>query len=394
MPILRVDLDALADVALGDAMDGQRVWLEVMRHGQVVGVKEARVRAGRVSKESLAQVTSDLATIEVTPRSRVLDHLLPRATVVVPTLCQRPEELVRTVETILAQDYPDYEVIIVDNRRDLRSPFPSFAYGDRVRVLREPRRGASFARNRGIDNATGEFVAFTDDDVAVDANWLRELGTIFVQSPQVDGISGLVLPLELRTLPQLWFEEFFGGFNKSFSPELMSMELLAGVDEMFPYSPGRFGAGCNMAFRRSALVREGGFDVLLGAGTLARGGEDLALCLKHVLSGGTLAFEPRAIVHHRHRESEDEFLTQVFGYGAGLTAMFTALIVHDPRHVSRMIRRIPGGYRLLTKPRNDRSASLSASYPFGVYVKHWSGLAYGPLAYARSAVRNCLDRPR
>jgi hypothetical protein len=70
--------------------------------------------------------------------------------------------------------------------------------------------------------------------------------------------------------------------------------------------------------------------------------------------------------------------------------MFTALIVHDPRHAARMIRRIPGGYRILTKPRSDRSPSLAASYPHRVYVRHWTGLAYGPLAYARSVVRSLL----
>ena len=285
-------------------------------------------------------------------------------------------------------DYPNFEVIVVDNRRDPRSPFPDLAKDDRVRVIREVGRGASQARNCGIAHAMGEFVAFTDDDVVVDVNWLRDLGATFLQNPAVDGISGLALPLELRTPPQLWFEEFFGGFNKSFTTELISTELLAAVDEMFPYSTGRFGAGCNMAFRSSALVTKGGFDPVLGAGTLARGGEDLALCMKQVLTGGTLIYEPRAIVRHRHRESEREFLSQVFGYGVGLTAMFTSLIVHDPRHAWRMIRRVPGGYRLLTTPRDERSPSLNPSYPFRTYARHWSGLAYGPLAYARSAIHH------
>jgi hypothetical protein len=188
----------------------------------------------------------------------------------------------------------------------------------------------------------------------------------------------------------LWFEEFFGGFSKSYSAGVSSVKLLAGVDKMFPYAPAGFGAGCNMAYRVSALTEIGGFDRYLGTGTPSKGGEDLARFMKQVLSGGTLAFEPRALVRHRHRASDEEFLSQVFGYGTGLTAMFTALIVRDPRHIGALIRRIPGGFRLLNKPRSERSASLSPSYPRRAYFYHLLGLMYGPFAYVRSVMRSAL----
>jgi hypothetical protein len=110
--------------------------------------------------------------------------------------------------------------------------------------------------------------------------------------------------------------------------------------------------------------------------------------MREVFAGGTVAFEPRALVHHRHRATQEEFMTQVFGYGTGLTAMFTSLIVRDPRHLVALIRRLPGGLRLLTKPREERSASLNPSYPQRTYLYHLRGLAYGPLAYARSVARS------
>jgi hypothetical protein len=147
-----------------------------------------------------------------------------------------------------------------------------------------------------------------------------------------------------------------------------------------------------MAYRLSALRANGGFNRYLGTGTPARGGEDLARFMKQVLSGGTLAFEPRALVRHRHRASEQEFLRQVFGYGTGLTAMFTALIIRDPRHIASLIRRIPGGLRLLNKPRSERSSSSTPSYPRRAYFYHLLGMAYGPLAYARSVTRFKLKR--
>ena len=389
IPIVRVELDELADLEISGVTSGQRVWMEVLKQTQVVGILEVVADDGGLSKSRLQELTRDFADMVLPPRLPISDDRFPKASVVVPTICGDPSRLLLTVETLLALDYPDFDIIVVDNRRDPHGvPLPSFPGGDRVRVVTESKPGVSAARNRGIANATGEFVAFTDDDVIIEVNWLRELGSRFVACPEVDGIGGLVLPAEFRTRSQLWFEEFFGGFNHTFSAEIMSMKLLAATDDMFPYATGRFGAGCNMAFRRSALERKGGFDVTLGTGTPARGGEDLAMFMKQVLTGGTLAYEPRAVVHHQHRQSEEEFFTQVFGYGVGLTAMFTALIVRDPRHLARMFRRIPAGYRILTKPRNERSPSSSASYPRRAYVQHLLGMAYGPLAYARSVARN------
>ena len=105
-----------------------------------------------------------------------------------------------------------------------------------------------------------------------------------------------------------------------------------------------------------------------------------------------MAFEPRAVVRHQHRETPEQFFSQVFGYGVGLSAMFTALVIRDPRHLWHMARRLPGGLRLLTKPREERSPSQRASYPKGVFVKHVLGMALGPIAYAQSVTRERRGR--
>ena len=145
-----------------------------------------------------------------------------------------------------------------------------------------------------------------------------------------------------------------------------------------------------MAFRKMALVKDGGFDITLGTGSPARGGEDLEIFMRQVLSGGTVAFEPRAVVNHQHRETEQAFNNQVFSYGVGLSAMFTELIIRDPRHLFKLLSRVPGGYRLLSKPRDERSPSLAPSYPLRAYPYHLLGLLYGPVAYFQSALRSSL----
>jgi hypothetical protein len=156
---------------------------------------------------------------------------------------------------------------------------------------------------------------------------------------------------------------------------------------MFPYNGGRFGAGCNMAFRKSTINRIGGFDVAIGGGTLARGGEDLGIAITLVSSGGTFAYEPAALVRHTHRRTEEQFFSQVFNYGVGLTAMFTSLVVHDPRHLWAMVRRVPIGIRYLFRSPEGRSPSVAPSYPKKTLRYQILGMAYGPFAYARSALR-------
>lgn len=391
--IVPVDVETLDVLDAGEFTPGQRLWLEVSKRGQIVGIIEAFAESGSLSTSYVQGLTSDLAKVDIPTDQPIIDDLLPKASVVVPTACRETTQLNATIESLLALDYPDFDVIVVDNRPGSRKGGLTLSTTDRrVRVVEESKRGVAAARNRGIADSTSDIVAFTDDDVAIDQQWLRFIASRFLRNPEVDGIGGLVLPVELKEPSQLWFEEFFGGFTQLFSTEIMSMKLSAKKDGMFPYSPGMFGAGCNMAFRRSALDKNGGFDVLLGTGTPSRGGEDLAIFMKQVLTGGTVAFEPRAVVRHHHRNNEEAFFKQVFGYGTGLTAMFTALILQDPRHLFRILRRVPGAYRILSKPRDERSPSSVASFPRRTHVLHLLGMIYGPFAYFGSVVRSTVRR--
>jgi GT2 family glycosyltransferase len=266
------------------------------------------------------------------------------------------------------------------------TPLADLPGGDRVRVVREQVPGISAARNRGVTESSGDIVAFTDDDVVVEPGWLRALGARFAREPELDGVGGLVLPSELDTEAQLWFEEYYGGFSQSFEPSTVSVARTLGTDALFPYAPGRFGAGCNMAFRRSTLEAQGGFDTVLGTGTPAKGGEDLSFFIRVLLDGGSLGFEPAAVVRHSHRRTEPEFLQQVLDYGTGLSAMYTSLLAREPRrHLVELARRVPPGLKLLVRPRRDRSTSRAPSYPRRTLLYQLAGIAYGPVAYARSA---------
>lgn len=388
--LITVDVDSIPICVAADATPGDRVWIEAAKRGQVLGIIEARAGGEGLSASVLKELIGVFSDVELSAYRDVPDQELPipKASVVVPTICQDPVRLTRTVTARLGLKYPDFEIIVVDNRAgsgDTTSPY--LPGGAQVNVVKEPIPGISAARNRGIACATGEFVAFTDDDAVVDQDWLRALDAKFVTEPDVDAIGGLVLPLELDSAPQLWFEEFYGGFSRSFQPATVSIEKMRGKDSTFPYAPGRWGASCNMAFRRNTLQRIGGFNVALGTGTLSRSGEDLASLVELLLSGSSLAFEPAALVRHSHRKTEREFMKQVFAYGTGLTAMYTALVVSHPAQIFALLRRGSAGLSLLTRPPDQRSPSRVPSYPGRTLFWQVLGMGYGPIAYARSVTR-------
>jgi O-antigen biosynthesis protein len=395
--LVRVDVDAGAgdpDEGPAGYSPGDRVWIEVVRSGRVVRLVEARLDDGRLSKGLLKELSEAVAggPDDACP---VPDEQLAFASIVVPTSGRRPRQLQTAVASLDTIDYPNFEIVVVDNRTGKTTEALSFPDHPRVRVVSESIAGVSWARNRGVAATSGEFVAFTDDDTVVDAGWLRALGSRFAREPEVAALGGLVLPSELETEPQLWFEEYYGGFSQSFQRSTVSRSLVRD-DPLFPYAPGRFGAGCNMAFRRSTLDELGGFDVTLGAGTPSKGGEDLAIFVRLMIRGGTMGFEPAALVRHTHRRSEEEFLTLVRDYGTGLTAMYTSVVLHDPRTILELVGRVPAGIRLLLGGGHGRAPSKASTYPRRAFAYQLVGMAMGPIAYAHSwaRARRASEGPR
>lgn len=113
---------------------------------------------------------------------------------------ERPRDLERCLESLVALDPPAHEIIVVDNcpatgaTRELCARFP-------VEYVLEPQPGQSRARNRGLVHATGELVAFTDDDCVVDPGWLSGLAREYADQ-RVMAVTGIVAPLELETPSQ------------------------------------------------------------------------------------------------------------------------------------------------------------------------------------------------
>ncbi|MEZ7002434.1 glycosyltransferase family 2 protein [Streptomyces sp. AD55] len=267
----------------------------------------------------------------------------PSVTVVVATR-ERADQLARALDSLLAQDHPAADLVVVDNapRTGTTRKLVEGGYGDRVRYVREPVPGLAVAHNTGLAAARGEVVAFTDDDVVADPRWLTELTAPFAADPGLGCATGLILPARLRTPAQVLLESH-GGFAKGFAPRTYDPARPPADDPLFPFTAGRFGSGANMAFRTAVLRSVGGFDPATGAGTPARGGDDLYGFVRVLAQGHRLRYTPAALVWHHHRESWRDLETQAYGYGAGLTAYLTAILVNRPALLPALLARLPRG---------------------------------------------------
>jgi glycosyltransferase involved in cell wall biosynthesis len=229
----------------------------------------------------------------------------PPISVVVCTR-DRTDLLGECLQALLAQDYPAYEIIVVDNApasdatARLTATLP-------VRYVRENRPGLDWARNRGIAEARYEIVAYTDDDARADRGWLRGLATAFAD-PSVAAVTGLVAPAELDTEAQILFEDVYGGMRKGLAPRRFDAKTMRPRELIASY---QLGVGANMAYRRQLFRRLGAFDTALDVGTPSRGAGDLDMFHRVLAAGLILHYEPTALVWHRHRRKRTELWRQL-----------------------------------------------------------------------------------
>ncbi len=210
-----------------------------------------------------------------------------KCSVIIPTH-NRAASLRNCVNSVAAQVFRDFEIIVVDDASTddtavmLAAEFPA------VRVLRqETNRGPAAARNRGIDAASGEFIAFTDDDCLVPAGWLPTLLTAFDRHPGAAGAGGYQAPAEelVRTNPvaRVEYDQHFRRWGAA-----ALQEICGG------YEVPTFGTN-NAIYRRAVLLELGGFDERFPAAA----GEDADLNYRVAQAGWQLVYLPFGVQHGR-----------------------------------------------------------------------------------------------
>lgn len=205
----------------------------------------------------------------------------------------RCDSLKATIASILDANINEticWEIIVVDNNStdatfDVINSFSDNSYV-KIRYVTEHKQGLSHARNRGIHEAAGEILAFADDDVLVDKEWINSIFTAF-QNREVSCAGGKIYPHWHKPCPQWLKKELHG--------HLALLDL--GDEEIKMTEPHLWGA--NLIFRASMFEKYGMFNTSLGrtAGKLY-GNEEIVIIKKLIDNGEGVYYMPGIVVHH------------------------------------------------------------------------------------------------
>jgi O-antigen biosynthesis protein len=216
----------------------------------------------------------------------------PSASVVVCTF-NGARTIRDTLHGLAKLEYPNYEVIVVDDGSPTDDIARIVGEYKQVQLIRTDNRGLSSARNTGLATATGDIIAYIDDDAAPDPHWLTYLADALVRSDHV-GVGGPNLPVP---------DDGPVADCVAHAPGGPTHVLLS--DREAEHVPG-----CNMAFLKTALLAIGGFDPQFRAA-----GDDVDLCWRLQERGWKLGFSPAAVVWHHRRSSVGAYWRQQVGYG-------------------------------------------------------------------------------
>jgi GT2 family glycosyltransferase len=310
---------ALVALAIAPAVGDQL--FNVGFRGPLPGLPEVREGLGVQEFGALFDMERPLVQLDQGEK----DPAQATLTVVVCTR-DRPGQLSRCLRSLSSTSPRPDEIIVVDNApstdetRSLVAEYPGIHY-----VL-EPRPGLDRARNRGVTCASGDIVAFTDDDAMVHHAWGRAIRACF-RDDTVKAATGIVLPTELKTQAQVLFEQHWGfgrgyrflRYDKAYFERLK----MRGVPAWF------VGAGANMAFRREVFDEVGLFDELLDVGAAGCSG-DSEMWYRLLAAGAVCLYSPQAVAFHLHRRELHELSRQLHNYMRGHCA---ALCIQFARHL-------------------------------------------------------------
>ena len=218
-----------------------------------------------------------------------------RLSLIIPTH-NRSERLIAALESVIRQDLPaaDWECVVVSNNStdDTVARFGDFAArypGLHLRLVTEDGPGVSYARNRGIAETSAPLLVFIDDDERINPGFLRAYADFFDAHPDAVVAGGRIIA-EYVTGRPAWLSKY---------TEMPIANPMDFGDAVRPFPAGRVPGGGNMAFRRSAALRYGGFDPSLGrVGRMLIGGEENDFFERLMRGGETCWYVPGAVMWH------------------------------------------------------------------------------------------------
>lgn len=281
------------------------------------------------------------------------------------------------IDSVLAQDFPELELILVDNcSTDRTKAIVEERFSDpRLKYVYESQQGLSHARNRGFREAKGDILVYLDDDAEASPGWLRAIHQAYKNNDKL-GIAGgrthLIWP---------------SGMSR---PHWLSRDA-SGVLGLYDFgdkplsitTPTRGPIGANYSIRREVLEAIGGFNVKLGrVGTNLVSNEELVMTEKALKKGWMVMYLPDAVAGHNvipERVTRNWFLKR--SWGQGISESYRDQMANR----SGLFQLGNGGERLL------RGLYKSLKY-FNSPNQRFENLlyAYGQIAYLQTSMKGML----
>jgi glycosyltransferase involved in cell wall biosynthesis len=240
--------------------------------------------------------------------------------VVLPTR-NRPAMLDGALAALRADLGPEDELIVVDSASADPAAIAAIVRRHQAALERCERPGTSRARNAGWRRARHDIVGFVDDDVRIRPGWTAAIAGAFASSTVAFVTGRIVVPA-----------------HQAGAERPVAVSSRTGREVLHPGLAGDLGASANLAVRRAALERVGGFDETLGPGTWAASAEDLDLFDRLFRAGLSGLFEPAALAEHEQWRSRRQLLSLDWRYGKGMGVRLAFLARWDRPRSRRLFR--------------------------------------------------------
>ena len=297
---------------------------------------------------------------------------VPTLSVLIPTR-NRSQKARRAVDSVLANSFGDFELVVVDQSTDrLTQEALSSIHDRRLRYIATDTVGAAISRNIAIRAARADTVVFTDDDCVCERDWLTSILAEYAAEPTALGVFGRVVPYGNPGSVK-WGT--IGQSGDMFCPAVhASMERAVFEAPAIPHLA--LGGGNNMSFRKELFQKVGLFHETLGPGSRIGTGEDTEMSYRILWHRCKLVYSPRPLVHHDNWLDRPQFIQMLKVAMRAQAAVFLPYALRFDRLA--FLHLVRTGW-LLLRNRMGIGSSLAGLAYFA------SGLARGP--------RYCFLRP-
>jgi glycosyltransferase involved in cell wall biosynthesis len=287
----------------------------------------------------------------------LLDECPPPALSVLVCTRNRADKLKRAVESILANSFTDYELVVVDQSTDRATELALAGIADkRLRYISTSTVGVAKSRNIAIRTAQAETVVFTDDDCVCDVDWLAAIVREYASDPEAEGVYGRVIP--------------YGPARDGMICPCIneSTQRLVLTGPAIPHIA--LGGGNNMSFKKTVFQKVGLFIESLGPGTPLNHAEDTEFNYRVLWRRCRIIYSPVPVVQHDKWLNQAQFADLMKGAMRGLGLVFLSYALRADRLA--FVQLLRTGYYLLCNRMAIGSAAVGLAY-------FANGLVLGPL---------------